>query len=210
MVILFSVYYGLKYIVSLLFIITGLSSYGLANMNPYYKFIVGLNYETNGGWNEADYLCSGNSQMCMEIMRQRITQPLSNMIQLFLRKIKIFWQGGTLWWSFADALENGMIFFGRSIDISLTYALLEKINKSITVITYGLLMIGEIGALRREDNSKIVLLTNFVFITFGIYLLIEVQPRYVYCVQVAVFILASLGIEKLINAYKKIRQHARK
>ncbi len=206
MMILIGVYFGLKSIISALFILTGLSSVGLANMNPYYKFMVGLNYETNGGWNESDYMCCENVQMCMEIMKQRILQPLPQLVQLFFNKIKVFWEGGALSWSFTDSLRNGMMLMGRRIDVSLIYVICEHINKCITAITYGLLMIGEIGTLQKNGNSKIVLLTNYIFVTFGVYLLIEVQSRYVYSVQVAVFILASLGMEELVKIRKIIRQ----
>lgn len=54
----------------------------------------------------------------------------------------------------------------------------------------------------RHDN--VVVFANQVFVTLGVYLLIEVQARYAYSVQVSVAILAALGLS-LLNP-KKNRQ----
>ena len=57
--------------------------------------------------------------------------------------------------------------------------------------------------MRQKYNDKILIFINLVFITFGVYLLIEIQTRYVYFIQIATFILAGPGIQTLEKMYKK-------
>ena len=53
---------------------------------------------------------------------------------------------------------------------------------------------------------KILILINQVFVTLGVYMLIEVQPRYVYFIQITTVILMGIGIEYICENYKKYRR----
>ena len=58
------------------------------------------------------------------------------------------------------------------------------------------------------------MLVNQIFVTLGVFLLIEVQMRYIHNVQVYVFILAGLGIDLFACwgklQLKKIRREGKK
>lgn len=74
------------------------------------------------------------------------------------------------------------------------------------IVLYLLVILGLIvkyrdKALRRDS---VILFVNQVFVTYGVYLLIEVQARYAYNVHISIAILAALGLSLLTP--KKDRQ----
>ena len=75
--------------------------------------------------------------------------------------------------------------------------LLKKENKS--------LILGVLAFLRdkNRDNRLWYLIFQTV-ITFGIYLIIEVQPRYSYHIIIAVIILAAVGVNRLCVQIRKV------
>ena len=70
------------------------------------------------------------------------------------------------------------------------------LNKGINIIILSLMLLGLIVN-RKNIKDEILFLLIMVLITFGIYLFIEIQPRYLYFIHVSVFALSTLGINYL-------------
>jgi len=100
---------------------------------------------------------------------------------------------------------------GATLRIVDDVALAELTSKWLMVISYFLLALGAIKCFKNRClNSKVLLIINQVFVTFGVYLLIEVQPRYIYHVQVSTLIIAAIGIGVIIDGAKKILDKIKK
>ena len=53
-----------------------------------------------------------------------------------------------------------------------------------------------------KDNSFFFVI--MIMVTFFVYLLIEIQPRYAYFIHVSIFILSTYGYEIVLNKIKKL------
>lgn len=125
---------------------------------------------------------------------------------LFKLKLISFWDGGGVQWAFCGLLDSEISLFGKSIPVLPLCEFLQHISRYMLIALYLLVIVGlavKYGdKAMRHDN--VVVFANQVFVTLGVYLLIEVQARYAYSVQVSVAILAALGLS-LLNP-KKNRQ----
>lgn len=197
-----SVYFLLFKIISHIFKVSGLSPLGLTNNAPYWKFVLGLNYETSGTYSSEDTFVLGNAQAAYSLIKERITMPFSKLAILFCRKINSFWFKTTLDWSFGFA-SGGLELFGKNFDITGICKWLEKSNTFSMVIIYALSALGTLfGIVKKKINYKFLIFANMMLVTFGAYLLIEVQPRYVYNILPAVFILAAVGLSSVSEVMK--------
>lgn len=190
------IYIIFKEIISGCYVLIGLSEKGLINTNTFWKFAVGLNSESIGQWNYSDFLLAGDKEACISLIIERVTAPVSTLFSLFMEKIKITWLGGALWWPLHYSIDNNLEIFG--MNSLVIYEVLTKVNNAISWIMYILLCLGAIRMFKEKNiNKKYVLLMNYVFVSMGVFLLIEVQTRYIHNVQVYVFILAGLGIDAI-------------
>lgn len=199
--VLVGTYFLIGALISSLFSISGYAPGGLKNGDPHWKFVLGLNHESKGTYNNEDLKFSGNAEKSIEVIKDRLFTSPSKLYKLFLNKIKIFWLQSTLYWSFFH-VENPTLC---NIVTHLT-----ALNNSILKISYILMLYGIFKYIKKKNyNEKIIILVNQVFVTFGVYLLIEIQPRYAYHIQITVIILASLAISEIINKidtkYKKVK-----
>ena len=195
-------YFLLFIIVSNIFIVTNISSNGLKNNAPYWKFVLGFNHETSGCYSEQDLYVLGNKEMANNLIMKRVFVSPLKLSKLFFSKINIFWNTSDLSWSFSSVSNESII----KEDSNITN-ILSSLSQSSLIIIYILFLIGIFKYLRTNiKNNKIIILINQVFVTFGVYLLIEVQSRYVYFIQITLIILMGLGIEFLYNNRKKYQK----
>lgn len=202
--ILLVVYYGTFKLFECLFVVTGVSPLGLGNNDPLWKFVAGFNHSTHGQYSGNDWELLKTTS-AMDLIKSRVFVPISELISLFIEKMKIFWCGGGVSWAFTAFYKEGLPFLGATLRIVDDVALAELASKWLMVISYFLLAVGAIKCFKNRClNSKVLLIINQVFVTFGVYLLIEVQPRYIYHVQVSTLIIAAIGIGVIIDGAKKI------
>lgn len=205
--VLVAVYYGLFSLISLGFKLSGLAPQGLINGDPLWKFVLGFNSESKGMWNAADSKYMGDMEASLAIIKERLMKSIPEWLELFDDKISVFWSYSPLFWSFGYCLQSGLNVFGKTFRIIDDYEILSEMNKWLVLVVYLLLVFGIYKCIRKKDfDRRIILIINQVFVTFGVYLLIEVQQRYVYCVQISVFILAALGIYEISKLFKKLKQ----
>ena len=180
--------------VSFLFSVTGLSPQGLSNNDPLWKFVLGLNHESGGRYATADEPFLGNRAMELELIRQRIFAPLPELLKLMKSKVLSFWGEYPLTWTFHYAMESGISLFGRTLSVAKDVGKLHLFTKCVMMAVYVCGGLGTIMYMQKKDRAlKLLPIFHQVLVTFGVYLLIEVQPRYSYYVMPFVFILAALS-----------------
>lgn len=184
--------------------VTGISPKGLGNENPLWKFVVGTNYDSNGSFSYTDdeYVRSemNNNEVTYEeieipMIKDRVSHK-KKMLCLLDRKVRFLWWESAIEWSFSnEEVEN----YPEMIDS------IVEINKAIWSIILLLVGIGMIKWYKLGNERKEALLIPFIiFASFSVYLLIEVQPRYLYLIQIAVFVMSAGGINYMLENLKKI------
>lgn len=181
-------YYILFNIASTLLIKTDVSINGLKNMNPTWKFVVGLNYDTNGMYSEEDasiYSSIDSIDNAKIEIKNRLKQ-IDKLPILLLKKIKVLWFNSDLSWSLKD--------------INISYRVLDIFN-IICIYSLNILLLLTLFCLRKIKNITMIEWLFLIIILgyFGVYLFIEVMPRYAYSTQVFSIILCSVFIKKMLK-----------
>ena len=155
-----------------------------------WKFYCGLNDKYNGIYNEEDqniYFSSDNEK---ELLIDRVKSDYKKFPVLFLKKEVILWTQ-------------------TNYDIRLTnkwnYDIIFFINQGILNIVMVLFVISLYPKKDREDD-KILFLKLLIGLYYGIYLFIEISPRYAYNLDMIVFILLGIGIERMSVIWKSIKK----
>lgn len=178
-VLIFNIFsFGLK--------ISGIAPNGLTNNAPQWKFVLGFNFDTNGSYSDDDEWTITDKKAGYNLVINRIKDNITNIPKLFIKKSIIFWTDNSLNW-------------GIPVDENNNYIELYNFNNSYFFVILLLAIIGIINVFKFRENKNILLITNQITITFMVYLLIEVQSRYVYFAQISIFILASIGVKALLN-----------
>ncbi len=188
---------------SFVLIKSGVSEIGLKNTNSYWKFLLGFNYEYNGKNNPVDDQYGDSLEKEKEVLFERITD-VKRIPGLFYNKIRIQWLYSDLEFSF-NANHVSKIS-NKVMGIAMNYI------KVINLLVIGLAFIGLLVQVRQKNLEK-SLTTNHstgniqhniglffminLLVYFGVYLLIEVNARYYYNPQIAMILLAGLGLDKL-------------
>ena len=172
--------------------LSGVSPSGLNNNNSMWKFVIGFNYETSGMYSNSDAeIYSSDVELAREEVINRISQfekiPLH-----FLKKVKILWFNSDLDWSIA------------SLNGTFIYKVLNIINQ-IFIVVFNIFTLGSlINFLKLKFNKEQMLITLILFVYFGVYLLIEVMPRYAYSLQIFEAILIGISIDFICKKVKDL------
>lgn len=181
------------YLLSSLVKWSGLSPDGLSNNTPYWKFVLGLNYESNGAFWGEDLAVLYDNNASLNLLKERLLMPVGQWASLLYRKIISFWNGDAIYWSF-----SGLTGY------SVLYQALLKLNKIVMPIIYALAIFGVLSfAFDKNHDNRLWYLIFQTALTFGIYLIIEVQPRYSYHIIISISILAAVGVNYLCLLLKK-------
>ena len=95
-------YFAVFTAASAIVIATGMHAGGLSNQNPLWKFVLGFNPNTKGGYSNEDatnmfsyYKKFGISESLFSYerntIRERLSVSISSLLKLFIEKIKIIW-----------------------------------------------------------------------------------------------------------------------
>lgn len=177
---------------SFILIKSGFNDIGFENKNPYWKFITGFSYETNGKYNWNDENLSNTSDL--ENSKKEAVNRIKNVKKwpkLFYEKTKITW------------LYEGLEECFNAKNINISDELKQMIFSYIKLMNLMIILFVIIGLYKNKlDNESKFFMIN-VIIYFFIYLLIEVQIRYYFNPQVSLFILSSIGIDKILKQIDK-------
>lgn len=196
LMILVLTYVMLTRLLSGLFVLTGLSPHGLVNQAPHWKFVLGFNHDTMGGYSDADVPYLHHAEEAWELVKTRILVPLPQLFHLFLKKASCLWSGGDLSWSLGPFSETGISILGQTLNVNQLADVLFQMERTLLTVLYTVLALAAFLHRRRPD-APLLILWNQLLATFGVYLLIEVQPRYFYHIQISVLILSAWSIHTL-------------
>lgn len=200
----------LKHVITLLvtyLLLTNLLTF-LLNISPLYKnidkknaidkdvtvwkFYCGLNTEHNGIYNNDDgerYFSTNNEKA---LLMERIRQDKFKFPILFLKKEVILWTQT----NYDLRITNN---FNKTI-----YNLLLKFNQAILNMALLLFVLG-IFPQKEETKKEVLFIKLLIGVYFGVYLFIEISPRYAYILHMLIFLLLGLSMEK-IETYLKNRK----
>lgn len=204
---LVGVYFLIMTIANTLIINMGYSNIGFVNKNPLWKFVCGLNYETNGTYSAEDaeiYSSVDNIDKSKEIILERSLGSIDKLPILFFNKSKIFWMSSDLSWQLGYLYNKYINVFGVSILWNYIHDVLLNFNKYILYSIIFLFLVS-IYTNRKEMSNDMLLFLIILLVYFGIYLFIEIMPRYAYMPQTLLFIISAIGIEKIFEYLNKIR-----
>ena len=190
--IIFMGYYVVFNGTSLLLKATNVSPSGLEILNSSWKFVLGFNYETSGMYsNEDAAIYAGDSDAAKKEAINRIMQfekiPLH-----FLKKTKILWFNSDLSWSI-------------SMD-EVYYKILNVINQLWIILFNILAVCSAFRFIKLKFEKEHVLMCLILLVYFGVYLLIEVMPRYAYSLQVFEAIIIGISLDYIFTKIKALKK----
>ena len=190
--IIFMGYYVVFNGTSLLLKVTNVSPSGLDILNSSWKFVLGFNYETSGMYsNEDAAIYAGDSEAAKKEAINRIMQfekiPLH-----FLKKTKILWFNSDLSWSI-------------SMD-EVYYKALNVINQLWIILFNILAVCSAFRFVKLKFDKEHVLMCLILLVYFGVYLLIEVMPRYAYSLQVFEAIIIGISLDYIFTKIKALKK----
>jgi len=179
----------------------GINHYGLSNNNPEWKFVTGLNYQSNGTYSanmdrliDADKTRSQMSPVEKSKLHSEINYLNNNhaWLNLFINKTQVLWSTRTMATDFTSFNLNHS---AKTVGIInyLAYA------GSIILIIFS--WIGSLNLFKTKfsDNLYLLLLPLMAFAV--VQLIIEVQGRYRIEFLPVIAIIGSLGLYKIINNF---------
>ncbi|MCC2327489.1 ArnT family glycosyltransferase [Bacillus wiedmannii] len=193
---IFIIFYLVHYIISSSFISAGITQYPLSNRDPLWKFTVGLNHETRGGYSSADveYVMSfelGKEREAVEkkLIQERLADP-QKVLSLFSDKFTIMWADydSAPVWSLATLsnTENDMVTLQDD---------LKTYDKFIYITT---MLLGTLATfyliLTKQNNTHYTLFLLLIIGYITIHFLIEYQTRYRYFIIPSFTIIQSYGL----------------
>ncbi len=204
------VFFGVLFVFSTLFSNAvkwaGISQYGLENRAVFYKFVIGLNFDSSGTLNGSDtglvediMNTEGISQdeASLKIVKERLITSPVRLVELAKKKIDIFW------W---DSVDRYLVYpLGHIAETyPQIYSLLTRMSQLMFFWIFLLANLGFLTSWKRYKNDiRYYLMPFMIFTVFTIYLFIEIQSKYSYIVHPAFFILAAGGIELMMRIGEK-------
>ncbi|ENQ3106836.1 glycosyltransferase family 39 protein [Bacillus cereus] len=197
------VFYAVHYIVSSIFIATGVTKYPLSNRDPLWKFVIGFNSETTGTYSMSDAekitsLEIGEERKAIEmkLIKERIADK-EKLFTLFGDKFSSMWGDidSAGYWSLNQLNKKELI------DTSMEY------EKYVYMAT---MLFGVIGLLSllftKQKNLQYTLFLLLIIGYIAVHFLIEIQTRYRYFIIPSFFIIQSYGIYMIHQYVRKKRQ----
>ena len=194
---------------------TGLNPEGLNNNLPLWKFVLGLNLDSSGAWNQADYnayylLPRDQAPAAMEqVVGERLSSlGLGGLLELFWKKSQAMWGSlEYLYWGFGHL--NGEAPVLGSVTLAQCLNALNYLDRGIFLLAF--LLAGGSSALWLRKGAGVgmrlpVMLCFLLCGYYGVHLLIEAQPRYRYFLMPVVFLLAGAGAQALWDWWKSRRE----
>jgi len=193
------VYAAVQQLAGFALVQTGVTTYPLSSQEPYWKFMVGLNPHTNGGWSYDDDvyvlqfpLGEERNQAELEVVQERM-QDKRQLVDLLVNKTKAMWgdADSAPIWSLPEQakpmLEKKLIQAERIQYVLL--ALFGLVTMSLMAYRGG----------TAEAYLFLLLLLGYA----AIHIVIEVQTRYRFDIFPAVFVLQASGLYAMLDAFQR-------
>jgi len=181
---------------------TGVTEYPLSNPEPYWKYMIGLNPDTNGGWSYDDTMYvlqfpqgEERNRVELELLKQRLADK-KQVGELLLSKTQSMWgaEDSAPMWSIPDRNQP---------ELQKTLIQIERIQY-VLLAQFGLIAAGVMAyrGASAEGSMFMLLLLGYA----AIHIVIEVQTRYRFDIFPCVFILQSFGAAVLLDSFKRWRR----
>ncbi len=196
-------YLGITTMVSLAFQYGGISTNGLKNTEPLYKFAVGFNQERMGDYNKTlgkEFFNLTESEK-QKLIYDYTVGSIHKLPRLFIYKLQRFWVTSDVGWSLSYLEDKTINILGREISANVLIKLIDDINQ-LFIYIFILLSILAIWLNRKRMSEQQFLLLIILLVYTGVYLLIECTPRYVYTAQIFMFIMSAYAINYVIRNIK--------
>lgn len=194
-VIIISTYFILMNSISLIISITPIKT-KLVNNAPTWKFYCGLSDKYNGRYNEEDQnIYFSKNSNGKKLLEERIKQDKFKFPILFLKKEVILW-----------TQTNYDLKINNNINGNL-YSFILHFNQGYLNLIIVLFIFSLISI--KKEKREVLLLKIIIGLYYGIYMLIEISPRYAYILHILIFILLGVGIEKITEIIKRRCKHAK-
>lgn len=181
---------------------------GLKNNNPLWKFVLGTNLDTCGRYDSNDEIYLGDEEKELEVIKTRVNNPYK-IGRLLVCKTNNFVLNGSL--ESSSGIYNDKVI--SVMGISISYKSLEDLVSGVNQVIYGFMILGFIIGVtfkRKEILKSNLFYFYILFITNTlVYLLIEIQPRYTYFINVTVFILGSVSLKEILKLWDKRKKFLR-
>ncbi len=159
---------------------------------PTWKFYCGLSNKYNGLYNTEDEKAYFSSNDTQKLLLNRIRNDYTKLPILFLKKEVILWTQTNYDIQINNNIKNNTIKY------------IYTFNQGILNFIYILFVISLLP--KKKDNykeNKILLLKIILALYYGVYMFIEISPRYAYILNILMFIVIGVGLERLNNLYRK-------
>lgn len=190
----------------------GVSTTGIENGNPMWKFVIGLNYATGGSYSSSDHAglievydeygleSEELQEYQLDLIRERISVPPAKLLNLFYLKIKRCWTSSEMYWSLGHWDESQRIV--SDITVGTLIDRLEDFDLGARSVMYFFALAGVASFFtKKRPKNLTALIPPFVaFAAFCAFLFIEVQGRYSYLPVLFVAITAASGIDVVVEA----------
>lgn len=194
----FAVYFILTQAASYLLIATGITNYTLANREPYWKFMVGFNPATTGGWSweDTEYVTKfpigeERNEAELALLKQRLENK-AEVIQLMKKKF-------ILMWGSEDTAPQWSLYGMERWDLVRILTKAERVEY-VLVMLFG--FIGMLLLLRSVEKPGPTWMLVLVLGYAVLHLVIEIQTRYRFDILPFVFILQSYGVFHMFSLKK--------
>ena len=171
---------------------TNISPSGLDNKNTAWKFLEGLNIESQGRYSEEDAsIYATSEEKTKEELVKRIKEDWQQYPILFLKKIKILWFNSDLSWQLGYIKDQDKILLPTAINqVFIYFFIIMSLFSSITLF-------------KKNYKKEQILIILILLVYFGVYLGIEVMPRYAYSIQIFESLLAVITLGYMIDQKKE-------
>jgi len=190
---------------SLLVKVSNINPIGLENKDPMWKFLLGFNYESCGYYVDSDTEFQVDKQKELDEIKRRALEDIPRTGKLMVCKVDRFWLSSGLDDEMGSFNDKKINILGFEIKFNFIKNIAIGLNKGISVLILVLSFIGLIVN-RKNIKNEILFLLIMILITFGVYLFIEIQPRYLYFIHISLFAIATLGINYAQDLIQKLKK----
>jgi len=168
----------------------------LNNNSGYWKFYCGLNYESNGIYNDKDAITYFNENKDgKKLLIDRVKKDKLKLPVLFLKKEVILWTQTNYDLRISNKIDNNIYNF-------ILFLNQGYLNVIILLFVLSLLFV-------KNEKKEVLLIKVLIALYYGVYMFIEISPRYAYILHMILFLLLGLGIEGISDIIKKRWKNAK-
>lgn len=192
-------YGGINLICSNLIIMSGVNKDGLKNTNPLWKFVLGFNGDSCGCYDANDEVYLNDKDKELEVIKERLNP--SNVGKLVLCKTNKMWLSNKI--DVKDSSYDKAYYIGNiKIKFNDLADVVSLTNHYIFLFVMVMMILGLFRNRKDIINNERLFFLIMVVVAYFVFLLIEIQPRYLYLIHPSIFILSAYGIEEILKKIK--------